>query len=78
MRVTAPLSYAQGGEQVQDMMEHGVSFPQVEEAINTSRLSREHKAALWLLAWSLRQPPHQRRDARLMLGLDGAGGWSGP
>ena len=25
-----------------------------------------HKAALWLLAWSLREPANQRRDARLM------------
>jgi hypothetical protein len=38
----------------------------VEDAIDAALLSSHHKAALWLLAWSLRDPALQRRDARLM------------
>jgi hypothetical protein len=34
--------------------------------IDAAQFSQLHKAALWLLAWSLRDPAIQRRDARLM------------
>jgi len=46
--------------------------------IDASELSTIHKAALWLLAWSLRDIEHQRQDARLTLAAVGAselGGW---
>ncbi len=49
------------------MMEQGVSFSAVEDAIDAAQLSGTHKAALWLLAWSLRDQAQQRRDARLLL-----------
>jgi hypothetical protein len=39
----------------------------VEDAIDAARFSQHHKAALWLLAWSLRDPAIQRHDARLMV-----------
>jgi hypothetical protein len=39
----------------------------VEDAIATAPLSELHKAALWLLAWSLRDRAQQRQDARLMV-----------
>ncbi len=48
------------------MIHRGEAFARVEDAIDAARLSQLHKAALWLLAWSLRDPAVQRRDARLM------------
>jgi hypothetical protein len=35
-------------------------------------LSTNHRAALWLLAWSLRDAVQQREEARLMLAHFGA------
>ena len=75
MRITAPLSDDRGSKLVEDMMERGVPFAQVEDAIDDAPLSQAHKAALWLLAWSLRDPALQRRDARLTLELVSANGW---
>ena len=77
MRVTAPLFHDRGSEQVEDMMERGMPFAHVEDAIDTAQLSQAHKAALWLLAWSLRDPALQREDARLTLESVCAGGWGG-
>jgi hypothetical protein len=48
------------------MIEHGTAFAQVEDAIDAAEFSEDHKAALWLLAWSLRDSALQRHDARLM------------
>jgi hypothetical protein len=48
----------------------------VEDAIDTAPLSELHKAALWLLAWSLRDRVQQRQEARRMLAA-AAGGWGG-
>jgi hypothetical protein len=53
-------------------MKRGVSFARGEDAIDGAQLPRDYKAALWLLAWSLRGPLIQRQDARLTLGLLGA------
>jgi hypothetical protein len=74
---TAPLSYDRAAEQVEDMMELRTPFAHVENAIDAGHTPQEQKAALWLLAWSLRDPAHQRLDARPMLGLVGANGWGG-
>jgi hypothetical protein len=63
---TAPLSFDRATEQVEGMIHRGWAFARVEDAIDAARLSQLHKAALWLLAWSLRDPEVQRRDARLM------------
>jgi hypothetical protein len=63
---TAPLSFDRATEQVEGMLHRGEPFARVEDAIDAARLSQLHKAALWLLAWSLRDPAVQRRDARLM------------
>jgi len=63
---TAPLSLDRVTEQVEGMIHRGEAFARVEDAIDAARLSQLHKAALWLLAWSLRDPEVQRRDARLM------------
>jgi hypothetical protein len=78
MRWSAPLVFDQSQEQVEAMMEQGTTFSDVEDVIDASALSTAHKAALWLLAWSLRDIEHQRRDARLTLAAVGAGelgGW---
>lgn len=77
MKMTAPLSFDCGGEQVEGMMEQGMPFAWVEDLIDGARLSRDHKAALWLLAWSLRDPMLQREDARVTVGLVSAAGWDG-
>jgi hypothetical protein len=70
---SAPLSFDQSQEQVEAMMEQGRAFSDVEEVIDTSEFPTVHKAALWLLAWSLRDVEHQRQDARLTLAAVGAG-----
>ena len=77
MNNTAPLSSARGSEQVEAMMEEGMPFACVEDLIDGARLSRDHKAALWLLAWSLRDPALQHREARLTLELVSAGSRGG-
>jgi hypothetical protein len=69
----ALLTSDQSQEQVEAMMERGAAFYDVEDVIEASDLPTIHKAALWLLAWSLRDVEHQRRDARLTLAAVGAG-----
>jgi hypothetical protein len=63
---TASLSFGQASEQVEVMVQQGTAFARVEDVINAAQLSDLHKAALWLLAWSLRSPSLQRHEARLM------------
>ena len=73
MMSTAPLSVDRATEQVEGMIHRGEAFG-VEDAIDAAHLSQHHKAALWLLAWSLRDPALQRRDARLMAAAFAADG----
>jgi hypothetical protein len=73
MKNTASLSFDRGSEQVEHMMDQGLPFACVEDLIDGARLSRDHKAALWLLAWSLRDPVLQRADARVTVDLVSAG-----
>jgi hypothetical protein len=78
MTRNAPLSFDLSQAHVEAMMEQGTAFSDVEDVINGSELSTVHKAALWLLAWSLRDVEQQRQDARLTLaavGADELGGW---
>jgi hypothetical protein len=74
MMSTAPLSFDRANEEVEGMIDRGTSFASVEDAIDAAQFSQLHKAALWLLAWSLREPAIQRRDARLMAELFAADG----
>jgi hypothetical protein len=67
MTDSARLNFDPGREQVEAMMAQGLSFSAVEDAIDAAQLSVRHKAALWLLAWSLRDQAQQRRDARRLL-----------
>lgn len=66
MTSTALLSFDRAREEVEGMIRWGTSFARVEDAIDAAQFLQLHKAALWLLAWSLRDPVTQRRDARLM------------
>jgi hypothetical protein len=68
MNGTASLSFDHASEQVEGMVQQGTAFARVEDVIDAARFSDHHKAALWLLAWSLREPSLQRREARLMAG----------
>jgi hypothetical protein len=72
MRSTAPVFFDRSQAQVEGMMEQGAAFARVEEAIETAPIPSDHKAALWLFAWSLRDHALQRRDARRMLAAVGA------
>lgn len=63
---TAPLSFDRANAQVEAMMHEGTSFACVEDAIDAAEFPKHNQAALWLLAWSLRDPGIQHRDARLM------------
>jgi hypothetical protein len=63
---TAPHSFDLAKAEVESMIHQGTAFARVEDAIDTAQLPQHYKAALWLLAWSLRDPVIQRRDARLM------------
>jgi hypothetical protein len=71
---TASLSFDHASEQVEGMVLEGAAFGRVEDVIDAAQLSGRHKAALWLLAWSLREPLLQRREARLLAGAFGPGG----
>jgi len=73
MTASAPLSFDHRRQQVEAMMEQGTAFSDVEDVIDSSEFSTVYKAALWLLAWSLRDVEHQRQDARLTLAAVGAG-----
>jgi hypothetical protein len=55
-------------DEVEGMMEAGEPFGEVEDYINqTGPLAELERAALWLLAWSLRDASAQRQDARAAL-----------
>jgi hypothetical protein len=71
---TASLSFDRASEQVEGMVLEGAEFARVEDVIDSAHLSGRHKAALWLLAWSLREPSLQRREARMLAGAFGSGG----
>jgi hypothetical protein len=52
-------------DEVTELMNEGYAFGDVEDAIDErADLTPEAKAALWLLAFSMRAPGDQLRDAR--------------
>jgi hypothetical protein len=63
----APLGDYQ--DQVEGMIQAGELFGVVEDTINAATLVEDQKAALWLLAWSSRDPWVQRQDALAALAL---------
>jgi hypothetical protein len=53
---------------VAEQIKAGEPFGQVEDAIDqVEDLSQDEKAALWLFAFSLREPAEQQSDARAHL-----------
>ena len=69
---SASLGYHQ--DVVEGMMDASEPFGAVEDFINGAGvLNGDQKAALWLLAWSLRNNLVQRREARAM--VDATGWW---
>jgi hypothetical protein len=66
MRTSSTLGHHQ--ELIEGMMSASEPFGDVETFINEAAvLDQEEKAALWLLAWSLRDAWVQRREALSML-----------
>jgi hypothetical protein len=55
--------------EVERLMAADVPFAQVEDVINDTELRDDAKSALWLLAWSLREPSLQLRDARVTVAM---------
>jgi hypothetical protein len=55
--------------EVEDMMDEGVGFAEVEAWIEASELETDDKAALWLFAWSLEAPQFKRARERPALRL---------
>jgi hypothetical protein len=55
--------------EVEGMIDAHEPFGEVEERIDDAVLSDDEKAALWLFAWSLREPRIQRQDAAATLAL---------
>jgi hypothetical protein len=62
----APLSFDRTTEQVEGMMQQDTAFRARGGCGSTLRGSRRITRQLWLLAWSLRDPELQCRDARLI------------
>ena len=66
MHLRLTLGYHQ--DVVEGMMNAGEPFGTVETFINeAAALNQGEKAALWLLAWSLRDAAVQRREALAMV-----------
>ena len=56
-------------DDVTDRMEAGQPFDEVENVIELADVTEDHKAALWLLAFAMRDKREQQRDARGYLAL---------
>jgi hypothetical protein len=60
-RIAPQVSIGLYSLQVEAMMNAGVPFEDLEQAIQATDLTDDEKAALWLLAWSLETPTVQRK-----------------
>jgi hypothetical protein len=68
MRATHTPVLVRYRDAVTELMETGETFGDVEDAIDDVKdLTLDQKAALWLFAFSLRDPQEQRLDARAHL-----------
>jgi hypothetical protein len=68
MRATHTPVLVRYRDAVTELMETGETFGDVEDAIDdVKELTLDQKAALWLFAFSLRDPQEQRLDARAHL-----------
>ena len=71
MASPCPISLGDYQDQIEGMIRAGEMFGVVEDTINAAALVEDQKAALWLLAWSSRDPWVQRQDALAALALVG-------
>jgi hypothetical protein len=62
------LVFDRAPQQIERMLDQGLPFARVEDAIEAAMFADRYKASLWLLAWSLRDPAIQRQDALLFAG----------
>jgi hypothetical protein len=53
--------------EVEGRMRAGEPFRRVENVINQAEITEDEKAALWLLAWSMRERSAQQEEARAIL-----------
>lgn len=65
----APVAWRLLQAEVEELMAANVPFANVEDAINDTELRDDAKSALWLLAWSLRDPLLQQQDARITVAM---------
>ena len=63
------LALAGYRDEVTDRMEAGQPFDEVENVIELADVTEDQKAALWLLAFAMRDKREQQRDARGYLAL---------
>jgi hypothetical protein len=64
-----PLAWKLYQDRVEKLMATSLPFADVEDVINRTDLRDDAKSALWLLAWSLREPMVAQQDARATLAL---------
>jgi hypothetical protein len=70
MTATAAPFYDRAAQRIEHLMVQGTPFAQVEEAIDTAAAPQDQRAALWLLAWSLRARSPQPREAHRRRGAE--------
>jgi hypothetical protein len=64
---TYPKGFDACQDEVEGMMRVGESLGGVEATIDSARITDDERAALWLLAWSMRDGIAHGEDARTML-----------
>jgi hypothetical protein len=69
MSRTYPMGFDACQEEVEGQMRVGGSLGGVEATIESARITEDERAALWLLAWSMRDGIAHAQDARIMLEL---------
>jgi hypothetical protein len=52
MRIPSQPPFSRERDEVEQMLDSGLTFAQVEDAIECCSASDEEKSALWLVAWS--------------------------
>ncbi len=67
MSRTHPMGFDACQDEVEGMMRVGESFGSVEATIEDAKITEDERAALWLLAWSMRNGITHPQDARARL-----------
>jgi hypothetical protein len=69
MSYTHPMGFDAYQDEVEGMMRFGESFGRVEATIDSARITEDERAALWLLAWSIRNHPADPQDRTTLAGV---------